>query len=455
MKQMKEIWNKYYDYLIIALIYGLLHVFMHTDYWDDAKMSTVLASYNYNLIAYLNNVWHNWGSTIFLLGTESVIEALPDYIWKVLDVLMIEIIYHNLSRTVRRLTADSPTSAFPVRIWLLLFFFCIPYSLFASAGWMTTTIAYVWTFAAFFYILNVFLAASQGGEIKLHTYVIFGLAVIYCSNCNLVSAAVFVIFLYLFIICGSKTTSLRILFAQAMFGSILNIIMFIISPGNLSRNMRDAEFHDTGDMLNLSFMGHIRMGVNSAFYHFTSVPNIILFTFCLLLIVCTFYQTKKLLVRAISCLPLALDLFWSGYLFFAYTIPNRTLTYTYPDAAFQVCPEGEQILAMICALIMVLSICYLLAYLTGFSTLSWFMIGCLLVLGLLPNVALGFTTTVSASVMRTAMFFYFSLVLCACILMTVHGILRRRWWRIAFYVLGGLGMLLNILQVIRHIMVYG
>lgn len=455
MNQIKKIWDKYYDYLIIALIYGLLHIMMHTDYWDDVNMSTVLASFDYKLFDYLSHIWNNWGSTVFLLGTESVIEALPNYIWKILDVVMIEIVYHYLFHTIKLLTGHTAVPFDFVKRWFILFFFCVPYSMFASAGWMTTTIAYVWTFAAFFYSIYIFLSVSQNNTVKWPTYIIFGLAVIYCSNCNLVSFAVFVMLVYVFLTCKNKGKTLGILFVEGMFGSILNMVMFIVCPGNLSRNLRDAEFHNTGDVLNLSFFGHIRMGINSVFYHFTSVPNVILFTACLVLAVCTFYKTRQLLIRIVSLVPLALEIVWTVYLFFTYTVANRTLTYVYPDALFRVCPEVEQYMVLASAFIMVLCMCFLLAYLTDFTALSWFLIGCLVSLGLLPNVALGFTTTVSASVMRTAMFFYFSLVLCTGVLVTASGVLKNKLWRNAFYVFGGLGAVLNIMQVIRHIIVYG
>lgn len=464
MDQIKKICSKYYDYIILAMVYGLLHLFIHTDYWDDVGMSAILKSYNYNLFAYLVNTWNSWSSALILHAVEVVVEALPNYIWKTLDVMMILILYHYLMRVVELLSDAVPsTSSLPsARVWGLLFFLSFPFCLFATAGWMTTTIAYTWTFSLLFYSLSLFLSSSNptasscnAHPIRWYTYLFYELAVLYCANCNLVSFSLAFILLVVYFNCKTKTKAFRILFWEGMFGSVLNIIMFLVCPGNRVRNIEDARYHDTAELLEMSFGSHLRMGINSTFYHFVSVPNIILFTFCLLLAACVFFKTRKASVRLCACIPLALDTFWTGYLFLRYTLPNRTLTYIYPDALFQVCPEAEQYFIMASAFVMVLLMCYFLAYLTSFSYLSWMLLASILVLGLFPCVALGFTTTVSASVMRVASFFYFSIILCACVLIRICQLLKNKLWKYVFYILGFLGSLFNIMQVIRHIIVYG
>ncbi|MCM1253548.1 MAG: hypothetical protein NC321_12055 [Clostridium sp.] len=456
MNQIKKLWNKYYDYIMIAVIYGVLHAFMHTDYWDDLKMAPVLKQCNYNLFPYLWYIWNEASSTLFQYTVEVVIEALPNFIWKILDVIMIEIIYCYFAKVVKLLTANSQETSLTPRLWIVLVFLSFPYSLFATAGWMTTTIVYTWALSAFFYSLYVFLfSVKEERNMKLPTYILYGVAVLYAANCNLLAISMLIIFLFVYITCKAKNKTFRILFVEGMIGSVLNIIMFFTSPGNRVRNIEDARHHNTAELLNMSIGGHLRMGINSTFYHFISVPNIILFTLCVMLVVCSFYKTKKNFIRLISSIPLIFDIFWTGYMFVAYTITNRTLTYIYPDALFETSSQLEQFCALVSAILMVLCICYLVAYLTDFSNLSWFLVGFLLFFGLFPCVAIGFTTTVSASIIRVAGFFYFSIMLCVCILGISYNIFKNKLFKYTFYTLGWIGGLLNILQVIRHIIVYG
>lgn len=460
MDQMKKFCMKYHDYILLVVVYGLLHIFIHTDYWDDVTMSSILKSYNYDLPAYLITTWNSWSSALFLHAVEVLIEALPNYIWKTLDVIMIILLYHSLLRVIKTLSAYMPGfgSNTLTRPWGLLFFLCFPYCLFATAGWMTTTIAYTWTFSTFFYSLSLFLDASadhSSGSLCWYSYLAYGLGILYCANCNLVAFSLLVILIVVYWNCKVRSNAFRILFVEGMFGCIINIIMFLVCPGNRVRNIEDARYHNTAELLNLSLGGQLRMGINSTFYHFISIPNAILFIFCLLLTVCVFYKTKKNSLRLCSCIPLALDIFWTGYLFFCYTLPNQTLTYIYPDALFQTCPAAEQYAVLISALIMVICICYFLAYITDFSYLSVILIITMLAFGLFPCVALGFTTTVSASVMRIASFFYFSLILCAMVLVSVYPLLKNKLCAYTFYTLGFLGAIMNVLQIIRHIIVYG
>lgn len=457
MHQLKKLWNKYYDYILIAVIYGLLHVFIHTDYWDDINMSQSLKKYDYDLISFLVYSWNTSTSSLFLKAMQAIVEPLPNYIWKVLDVIMIELIYYYFVQIVKLISMNSCKTIPAARLWMLLLFFSLPYSLFATAGWMTTTIGYVWVFCAFFYSLYIFLFSSQKTEveIKISTYIIYGVAVLYAANSKLLSVSMLMIFFFVYITCQARSKTFKILFVEGTIGSVLNLILHIFCPGHKVRNLNDARWHNNAELLNLSVGGQLRMGINSTFYHFISVPNIILFTFCLTLIVCSFYKTKKTFFRVISCVPLFLDVFWTIYLFFTRTVPNRTLTYIYPDALFEVCSKSEQFCILASALIMVLCICYLVAYLTDFSRLSWFIVGILLFFGLFPCVAIGFTTTVSASVMRVATFFYFSIMLCVCVLVISYDILKNRILKYMFYTLGWMGALFNILQMIRHIIVYG
>lgn len=450
MDKAKSLWCKYYDYILIMLIYGLLHFFMHTDYWDDLTQKTLLKDWNYSLFDFINYSYHNWGSTIILVSAEAILGFLPNFIWKILDIIMIEFIYHFFTRIVQLLSGNSLP-----KLWAVLFFFNFPYSIFATAGWLTTTIAYAWPFAMFFYSVYILLISAGKPKVKPMTYILFFGAVVFAANYYLDSILLLIIFITIYVTCKTRNRCFNVLFAEGMVCILLNMILLILSPGNMSRNAADAKYHDSAALLSLSITDHLRMGVNTTFYHFVSVPNIILFTFCMILAVCTFLKTKSLPHRLISCIPLLIDIFWTGYVFFQYTIPNRTLTYIYPDPLFQTCPQTEQYCVMASALVMVAAMCYLLAFLTDFSHQSWILIGALLVVGLFPEVALGFTTTISVSIMRVASYFYFALMFCSYMLIVRYNTMKLHLLKTGFYTLAILGALLNILQIIRHIIVYG
>lgn len=131
------------------------------------------------------------------------------------------------------------------------------------------------------------------------------------------------------------------------------------------------------------------------------------------------------------------------------------MTYVYPDASFTVSPKTEQYLALISALVLVASYIYLLRLIIDETNAYLFLTAVFLVWGLLPEVVLGFTTTISASILRVVSFFYFALILTSAVIIGRVQLLKTQIiWR-GMILLGALGTIMNYAQMIRHIMVYG
>lgn len=447
----KLFWKQYYDYIIIAVLYAALHLYMHTDYWDDLRNANTLAEYNYNIVKFAIQAYYSWTSRILIQSVLIFFSGVPNFIWKIVDVFMILLLYHFMLRVAEMITGKSNRK---YKAWCFMFFLCFPYSLMATAGWIATTITYTWTFAAYFYCLDLLLKSTKGEKCTLVQYVLYGFSVFWAGNFNVTSISLLLLFSGIYLVFNRNKAS-TVLYIEGMILTVINFILFIAAPGNRNRNMRDAEFHNTADLMELSLFGKIRMGINSTFYHFVSVPNVILFTTCFVIMVCVWRKSKKLLQRGIALIPIGLDIIWTCYMFVAYILRNRVLTYTYPDGSFHSCPKAEQYLAMLSAIIMVGSICYLLAFLTDFGQKSFVLISMILVFALLPEVALGFTTTVITSSIRMSTFLYMALMLCDYVIVEHCELLKIKFGKAAMYTLGSIGMMLNVMQVIRHILVYG
>lgn len=440
-----------FDYFMIAGVYFVLHMFMHTDYWDDLRNAGTFAEFDYSMIKYAIHTFFYVASRVMIQPVLVAFSGIPNIFWKLCDVVMILLLYHYLVRTVEMLC---PKNNKTDRVWCFLFFLCFPYSLMATAGWIATTVTYTWTFAAFFYCMYILIKTAKEGQCTIWQYILYGIAVFWTGNFNVTSISLLLLLPIIYLLYDKNKAS-RNLFFEGMLLSATNLILFMTAPGNRIRNVQDAEFHGTAELLELNIFGKLRMGINATFYHFMSVPNAVLFTGCLILAICVWKKGGKLWQKIIGVIPLCVDVIWTCYMFFAYIIRNGVLTYTYPDAGFETCPKVEQYLAMISAIFMVAGICYTLAFLTDFSRLSTVLISIVLLVGLLPQVALGFTTTVTASCIRMSTFFYFSLMLCTYVLVRYCKILENKFWKMAIYAVISVGTVLNVMQVVRHIIVYG
>ena len=140
MEEQKKSYKKWYGYLGIFILYLILHVFMHTDYWDDVKMVSVLSKYDYHLFDFAVDQYNTWTSRVLLMCMQAVIGSMPNIIWKILDSAMIVLLFYSISNIIDILTGDTENlNGYKISI---LTFLCFPYSLFATAGWLVTTIGY-------------------------------------------------------------------------------------------------------------------------------------------------------------------------------------------------------------------------------------------------------------------------------------------------------------------------
>lgn len=141
--------------------------------------------------------------------------------------------------------------------------------------------------------------------------------------------------------------------------------------------------------------------------------------------------------------------------FLAYTVQNGVLTYIYPDAEFHVCSKTEQYWAIASAIIVVGSVVYLLKQTIADMGVFIFLTVTLLVWGLIPELVLGFTTTISASILRVVSFAYLAFMIICAVVVAHSKILKFHWLRKGVLLVAGVGTVMNWVQIARHIIVYG
>lgn len=451
---------EYWDIIGIAVLYFILHLFMHTDYWDDIGTTQIFVNYNGNIFQYLKDMYMLWSSRIFIQAIWPIVGYFPNMVWKILDVLIICIWYYYFKQLILLLCNRSRENN-KERIIIVGMFCAFPYALMGTAGWMTTTMVYTWTFAASCYFIYLLFACINEKKIRWYEYLIYGITVLYSGNFNVTSIGFVVLFILMFR--KSNKRAYWILWSEGMLLTLLNLGLFLLAPGNKRRNIQDAKIHGTADVLDLPLFGKIRMGVNSTFYHFISVPNVILFVFCVIVGICAMKYYKSVWLKVLAWIPLLIDIIWTGYAFIKYTVSNRILTYIYPDAVFQTCSKKEQYLAFVSAGIMLGLLCFFYITMLSDLKLKWVGLYSILIWGVLPVMALGFTATVSTSIIRMVSFLYISFMFCGLILILKFHILEDKQrvlkWNIDYnlmlIIIVFTGVILNVLQVIRHIVVYG
>lgn len=459
LEEKRNLIARYYDYLAIIIFYFPLHLFMGFECWDDILYTNYFQEYHYNLWEFMLRQYQCWTSRIFIEAANILFGWFPPFIWKVADTLMIVLLYHSLGGIVKLWTKDSSIDK-DNKIYFLLLFLSFPYALMGTAGWLTTTINWTWMLALLVYCLkNLLYSIKTQENVRKKNFlknVIYCIAFLYATNFDVASLLVLCLLLVMGVACW-KTSSYRFCleYWEGVAITVFNFVLFLLCPGNRVRMERDAAFHDTEEMLSLSLGGKLRMGINSTWYHFVSIPNVILFMMCVVLLIAVFWQRRKIFDRVIACIPLGAVIVWTGYVFLAYTVQNGVLTYIYPDAEFHVCSKTEQYWAIASAIIVVGSVVYLLKQTIADMGVFIFLTVTLLVWGLMPEVVLGFTTTISASILRVVSFAYLAFMIICAVVAAHSKILKFHWLRKGVLLAAGVGAVMNWVQIVRHIIVYG
>ncbi len=443
--------QEHIDCIIIFIIFLILHSFMRFISWDDPYYLSELKRWDYKLLELVKSLYMIWSARSIIEMTAFTFGALPTFIWKIFDSCAIVCFYLLIKKLI-----EEYMGKFEYRekkmIFTMLIFLCWPFSTMGTTGWLSSTIFTLWTFLGVLYTALILHRIVYGNKkISLIAKIIGVMGLTYSANHEITYSVYF--FLFIIMTYGSLKNKCRGLIEIMMAWGIffVNVLWALLSPGSMTRLTGNE--NKTG-YLSVSILGKIRMGINTTFYHYVSVPNAILFILCLLIFFLTLKNTKSTFGRLCGTLPLIVDVLWTGYMFFSYTLKRKTLTYIYPDENFLECGAAEQYIAIFSALFLIALIIYNIQTLLNNKKHVYFLALSLL-LGLLPEIELGFTPAISASILRVAIFPYASFLILILGLLHEKAHALAKWQSILLYICAAAGSIMNILQVIRHMYLYG
>lgn len=445
MKKLRFSQNK--DILFIFVVYFILHLFMRFISWDDPYFISALEKANYRLFSLLEKRYLCWSSRTVIELLLFVLGALPKIVWRLLDSIVISLFYCYLKKITH---IFFPSNSHNDKL-LLLCFLCWPFSTMGTTGWLSSTTNTLWVLVAILYSALVFYKKINGENMPIKEYIFFYLCLVY--SCNHESALpIYALLLTGFLFISMLRKSLDIhFFISSLSIYVISAIWILHCPGNFNR--LEGEQNKVG-YLTISLFDKIRMGINTTFYHYVSVPNIVLFLLCLTILLSVCQKHKSFHKRLLGALPLILDIGWTTYLFLRYTLTRGYLTYSYPDEHFVEIGKTEQYFALVsCMLIFILFIynIYILLEIHEHRFLLMF----ILLLSALPEIELALTPAISASIMRTVIYLYTAFLLIIFILVNKFLIHFKKWQTILITFSAICGAIMNILQIIRHMMIYG
>ena len=333
--------------------------------------------------------YYNWSSRQLI---ESVLYfiSVHSHVWMLLNSLVITII-------AKLIEAIFCNHTIKMKILCCIGTLIYPLIDMSSAGWMATTINYYWPLGAILINLYYLKKANNFIKLKWYEYIISSIALLFAANQEQGFAILLGTYFFYIIYCFINKRKIS-------FFVILNIVLIIASgtyiftcPGNWVRKKQEIKnwFPDFGT---LSFFRKIEIGISSTVYPIlfkNNVPMLFLSS-TLLIIINTF---KNSLVKA------------STMIIFVMTLVFGVL------GKYGILSYLKSFVPYIMFLIEFITLLIIILFLIkdNRKNIDIFII---LLIGFGSRFMLCFSPTVWVSGNRTALFFYFSMIIASCLLIS-------------------------------------
>ncbi len=446
-KGMKRLQTKYRALIGLLLFYLPFHIFLSPTYWDDAQFARILGEYQNNLIQYTMTRYEIWSSRITIELALPFLTTWPAVVWKSLNLAMIALLYCDLVWILEHLFDLREKKTYLLTAVLLCAF---PFSIMAQTGWIATTTNYLWVLALGLYVINRMLKAGMLEQnLSRGEILCAALSVLYCASFESMAAILFLIETGLVIYCFQHKKRCPAVVWICMGLTVLFLLYILNCPGNRVRPVSDAEDW-MPEYFELTFPDKLRMGILSSFMHFVSLPSPVFFI--LNAVIFYSWRGEPAGKRLLAALPVLTDVAWTGWFMVNYLLGWRTFTYQVPAPLPKEWPDKvEQGLLLLTA-----AVWFAVVFWTLFrkGRAKWTAVAVLL-LACLPEIAVGLTPTVIASILRTMIYLYMAMIL--LIVMLMEGG-EEKWpalYRRFLWFCMGVGVVLNACQISRHILLYG
>lgn len=296
-KSLNLIKKSYFPILVFGIIIFVLHIIIETNYGDDLIFTHSLDKLS--LTEFLGARYLTWSSRIFIEAALVSLVKVP-FLWKVLDTLICVLIVWALSKLF------ASGNIYRCNIIICCLFFMYPFLHMGTAGWMATTINYLWPLGlglvSFIPLKKIFL----GQSLQKWEYPFYSLGLLYGANLEQMSAVIFGIYAtFTLIFYLLKKNNIYVWVQTGL--SIISLIFILLSPGNKVRFESEVPTWFP-DFEQLSFFRKFEIGFSSTLFHFIMTPNIFFGIFCFLIFIFVLLKYKDRLHRTIAFIPVLISL---------------------------------------------------------------------------------------------------------------------------------------------------
>ncbi len=436
----KKRMSAYSPYLLLLGVMILYHFFASVTFGDDAVyFSKVLDQQS--LGHFLSLRYNTWSSRIFIEGVLVYIAKWDPVIWKVLDVLFVMLAAWSIRR-ITDITNDVFENTLVAGLILLY-----PFVQMSSAGWIATTMNYLWPLSLLLYSFSVIKKAICGQKFAWYEGVLSCAALLFGANQEqamvIACCAIAGIGIYFVL----KKTCHWLYFAYLGI-TVLNLGLMVFCPGNAERVAMETEKWLPA-FAQATLWDKIYLGVTDTINLLSKRPNYMLILFLLLLCYFVIRKSKNVFVWLVALYPVA----YVGIC--TYLRPSLYAVWGGFEKIFGPAPASvssfKQCIPLILQIVFIAAILYCLYELFGFKY-HFLMTAGVLGVGFVTRMAMGFSPTLYASDMRTFLFFDFAIIF-ACIWMVCKSdaVMKNKFFKSGVYLYLAVGCMNMVIDTVKAI----
>ena len=409
-------------YLALALVLLALHAQFTLGTGDDPMYASILD--NYTLWGFTVQHYYTWSARSLVEAALCVVEALPTVLWRVADPLLIALCAYLAARI---LGCEKNADAGWALAGLAL---CYDWTAMRTAGWVCTTLVFVWPLAAALAAAQPLVQARRGLRVPRWAYVTAALAAVYAANMEQLMVAMALCLLALLAHDAAARRKPAGFTWVLLAACAANAVYAVTCPGTAARAAGEATSWFI-DFARRTFLENAQLGIASAMAGAVYERDVLFFLLCLGLAVAVWAHGQSWLLRAATAAGalavLVLGVFGRQAValvpklaFFENAVTKYGVVHT--ATAW----EPKRWLSFL-LLLFVLAVCVVGLYAAiGHSRRAYFSIAALCA-GFAARAMLGFSPTVWQSGARTGFFFGCACVYCAVnVWLSLAGCRRAR-----------------------------
>jgi hypothetical protein len=392
-----------------TLLFGILMLLKHKGisvFGDDLQFSKVTLGFG----EWISRRYMEWSSRVMI---ESVMYFVAKHflLWKVLDAFMLSVLYYFFVKIFSE-KVDAKNCLIGA-LCLLLY----PFSHMGSAGYMATTLNYLWPLAFAFVAGYSMKKSTLGLKTKSWEYPVYIFSLLFASSqeqmCVFLFGMLVLLLLFDFIQRKEKKLNVTLLVYLCLVSGVL--LSHLLCPGISIRFEREVQ-QWWPDYAAVGFFQKVQLAFSSTLSHYVFTRDVVFISFCVMLYFSIRAQYRSIVCRGIGIIPLAVSLFFGiGETRLAGIIDISKWTY-YNHAPGMINEDNLKNIYTYEPLILlaIVVVCVLAGmYMCFKDDLNKLLLSVsLLLLGFATRGVMAFSPTLWVSGTRTFIFLYFSLLIC-------------------------------------------